>query len=106
MLCACSGGNTGLLNPCDFVGTGRECFDVPIVMAGAISRGQYSHVAQEMGADMAYIGTSFIVTRESMANDKYRDMLLDANADDIILTAEITGIPANMLRQRERKSVV
>src|SRR3546814_3299901 len=48
---------------------------------------------------MAYIGTSFIVTRESMANDKYRDMLLDANADDIILTAEITGIPANMLRQ-------
>src|SRR3546814_17329334 len=52
-----------------------------------------------MGADMAYIGTSFIVTRESMANDKYRDMLLDANADDIILTAEIKGIPANMLRQ-------
>ncbi|WP_370154099.1 NAD(P)H-dependent flavin oxidoreductase [Ferrovibrio sp.] len=99
LLCAGSGGNTGWLNPFAFVGAVREFFDGPIVLAGAISRGQYIHVAQEMGADMAYIGTSFIVTRESMANDKYRDMLLDANADDIILTAEITGIPANMLRQ-------
>lgn len=99
LLCAGSGGNTGWLNPFAFVGAVREFFDGPIVLAGAISRGQYIHVAQELGADLAYIGTSFIAARESLANDKYRSMLIDATADDIILTAEVTGIPANMLRQ-------
>jgi nitronate monooxygenase len=99
LLCAGSGGNTGWLNPFAFVGAVREFFDGPIVLAGAISRGQYIHAAQQMGADLAYIGTSFIAARESLANDKYRSMLIDATADDIILTAEVTGIPANMLRQ-------
>ncbi len=99
LLCAGSGGNTGWLSPFAFVGAVREFFDGPIVLAGAISRGRYIHAAQEMGADLAYIGTSFIATRESQASDQYRDMLIAANADDIILTAEITGIPANMLRQ-------
>ncbi len=99
LLCAGSGGNTGWLNPFAFVGAVREFFDGPIVLAGAISRGQYIHVAQELGADLAYIGTSFIAARESLANDLYRSMLIDATADDIILTAEVTGIPANMLRQ-------
>ena len=51
-----------------------------------------------MGADLAYIGTSFIAARESMASDPYRDMLIASSADDVILTAEVTGIPANMLR--------
>lgn len=99
LLCAGCGGNTGWLNPFAFVGAVREFYAGPIVLAGAISRGQFIHAAQEMGADLAYIGTSFIAARESLANERYRDMLAAANADDIILTSEITGIPANMLRQ-------
>lgn len=98
-LCAGCGGNTGWLNPFAFVGAVRDFYAGPIVLAGAISRGQYIHVAREMGADLTYIGTSFIAARESLANDRYRDMLTAATADDIILTSEITGIPANMLRQ-------
>jgi nitronate monooxygenase len=35
-----------------------------------------------------------------MASDSYREMLIDSSADDIQLTAEVTGIPANMLRKR------
>lgn len=99
LLCAGAGGNTGWLNPFAFIGAVREFFAGPIVLAGAISRGRYIHVAQQLGADLAYIGTPFIAARESLANDRYRQMLIDANADDIVLTAEVTGIPANMLRQ-------
>lgn len=99
LLCAGCGGNTGWLNPFGFAGAVRDFYDGPIVLAGAISRGRFIHAAQEMGADFAYIGTSFIAARESLANDRYREMLATANADDIILTSEITGIPANMLRQ-------
>lgn len=98
LLCAGAGGNTGWLNPFAFVGAVREFFDGPVALAGAISRGRYIHVAEQMGADLAYIGTSFIAARESMASDPYRDMLIASSADDVILTAEVTGIPANMLR--------
>lgn len=98
LLCAGSGGNTGWLNPFAFVGAVREFFDGPLVLAGAISRGRYIHAAERIGADLACVGTSFIATRESLASDDYRRMLIDSNADDIVLTAEVSGIPANMLR--------
>lgn len=98
LLCAGAGGNTGWLSPFAFLTAVREFFDGPIILAGAISRGHLIHVAEELGADLAYMGTSFIVTRESMASDDYRDMLVRSGADDILLTAEVTGIPANMLR--------
>lgn len=97
LLCAGSGGNTGWLNPFAFVGAVREFFDGPVVLAGAMSRGRYIHAAERIGADLAYVGTSFIATRESLASDDYRRMLIDSNADDIVLTTEVTGIGANML---------
>lgn len=98
LLCAGAGGNTGWLNPFAFVGAVREFYDGPLVLAGAISRGRYVAIAEQLGADLAYVGTSFIATRESLANDTYREMLVASTADDIVLTAELTGIPANMLR--------
>jgi nitronate monooxygenase len=99
LLCAGSGGNTGWLNPFAFVGAVREFFDGPIVLAGAMTRGRYIHAAEQIGADFAYVGTSFIATRESLANDLYREMLVSSTADDVVLTDAVTGIPANMLRQ-------
>jgi nitronate monooxygenase len=39
-----------------------------------------------------------------MAADDYRQMLIESNADDIQLTAEVTGIPANMLRKSLERS--
>jgi nitronate monooxygenase len=63
LLCAGSGGNTGWLNPFAFVGAVREFFDGPIVLAGAMTRGRYIHAAEQIVADFAYVGTSFIATR-------------------------------------------
>ncbi len=99
LLCAGAGGNTGWLNPFAFVAEVRRFFDGPIVLAGSISRGSYVHVAEVMGADLAMVGTSFIAARESLAADAYRQMLVESNADDIVLSAEVTGIPANLLKK-------
>ncbi len=97
LLTAGAGGNTGWMNPFAFVTAVREFYDGPLALAGAISRGRLVRVARELGADFGYMGTHFIAARESMAADDYRDMLLEASADDILLTDEVTGIPANML---------
>ena len=104
LLCAGAGGNTGWLNPFAFVSEVRAFFDGPIIVAGAISRGQHIRALEVLGAEMAIIGTSFIAARESMATDNYRDMLIDSNADDIILSAEVTGLPANLLRKSLEQS--
>jgi len=104
LLCGGSGGNTGWLNPFAFVTAVRKFFAGPLVLAGAISNGRLIHVAEELGADFVYAGTPFIAATESMATDDYRQMLIESNADDIHLTAEITGIPANMLRKSLERS--
>ncbi len=44
------------------------------------------------------MGTKFIATRESMADERYRQMLVAASADDILLTKAFTGLQTNMLR--------
>jgi nitronate monooxygenase len=104
LLCAGAGGNTGWLNPFAFVAEVRRFWNGPIALAGAISRGSYVHLAEEMGGDFAFVGTPFIAARESLAPEAYRSMLVESGADDIVLTAEVTGIPANMLRQSLQKS--
>ncbi len=104
LLCAGSGGHTGWLNPFAFVTEVRKFFAGPLVLAGTISNGRLIHVAEELGADFAYIGTPFIAATESMAKDEYRQMLIDSNADDIQLMSELTGMPANMLRKSIERS--
>jgi nitronate monooxygenase len=44
------------------------------------------------------MGTKFIATRESMADARYKEMLVASSADDILLTTAFTGLQTNMLR--------
>jgi nitronate monooxygenase len=54
--------------------------------------------ARLLGCDLAYMGTRFIATNESMASDSYRQMLVDSTLDDVLLTKAFTGLDASMLR--------
>ena len=51
-----------------------------------------------MGADYAYMGTRFINTNESTADDAYREMIINSKAEDIVYTAAVSGVNANFLR--------
>jgi len=97
LLTAGSGGQTGWMNPFAFVSAVRSFFDGPIVLAGGISDGRSLLAAQALGCDLAYMGTKFIATSESMASQAYRDMLVGSSLDDILLTNAFTGLPTNML---------
>ena len=50
-----------------------------------------------MGADLAYMGTRFINTKESKATEEYRQMIIGAGAGDVVYTAAISGVHANFL---------
>jgi nitronate monooxygenase len=69
-----------------------------LVLAGGISDGHALLAAEVVGCDLAYMGTKFIATRESLAKDAHKDMLVAGSADDILLTRAFTGLETNMLR--------
>ena len=92
-----AGGHAGQINNFAFVDMVRNFWDGIIVLAGSISTGKGILAAQAAGADLAYMGTRFIVATESMARDEYREMLVEATQEDIILTDAFSGIMCNML---------
>lgn len=98
LLTAGAGGQTGWLNPLVFVRAVRKFFDGPIVLAGGVSDGHALFAAEALGCDLAYMGTKFIATHESMAADRYKELLVASSADDILLTRAFTGLQTNMLR--------
>lgn len=98
LLTAGAGGQTGWLNPFAFVRAVRAFFDGPVVLAGGIGDGHALRAAQALGCDLAYMGTKFIATVESMADARYKAMLVASSADDILLTTAFTGLQTNMLR--------
>jgi nitronate monooxygenase len=98
LLTAGAGGQTGWRNPFVFVRAVRAFFDGPIVLAGGICDGHALRATEALGCDLAYMGTKFIATRESMADISYKEMLVASGADDILLTTAFTGLQTNMLR--------
>jgi nitronate monooxygenase len=98
LLTAGAGGQTGWLNPFAFVRAVRRSFAGPIVLAGGIADGRALHAAEVLGADLAYMGTKFIATAESLAPEAYKAMLVESSADDVMLTRAFTGLQTNMLR--------
>jgi len=97
-VCGGAGGHAGTLNPFAFIDEIRGFFDKTIILSGSISNGRQVAAAEMMGADLAYLGTRFIATRESLADEAYKQMILDAAAQDIVYTPSISGVHANFLR--------
>lgn len=98
LVSAGAGGHTGFVTGFSFVPAIRSFFDGPIILGGGIVDGAGIRAAEALGADFAYLGTRFIATEESLAPDKYREMLVEATEEDIQLTAHFTGVPANYLK--------
>ena len=98
LLTAGAGGQTGWANGLSFARGVRQFFDGPLVMAGGISDGAALLAAQVLGCDFGYMGTRFIATHESMAGQAYKQMVVDSELDDILLSKAFTGLETNMLR--------
>ena len=98
LVAAGAGGHTGKMTGFAFVDAVREFWDGYIALAGGISSGRGIRAAQALGADLAYMGTRFIPTPESLAVAAYQEMVVDVTAKDLVLTDAITGVPAWFMR--------
>ena len=93
-----AGGHAGNLSPFAMIQEIREWFDGPVALSGCIATGGAVLASQAMGADLAYIGSSFIATKEANAVDGYKDMVVECSGDDIVYTNRFTGVHGNYLR--------
>ncbi|MDH2326803.1 nitronate monooxygenase [Cereibacter sp. SYSU M97828] len=96
-VCAGAGGHGGTLSPFALIPEIRQVFGGTLLLAGAISTGAQVAAARAMGADLAYLGTRFLATRESLASDAQKAMTAAARAADIAYTPEVSGVAANFL---------
>ena len=97
-VCAGAGGHAGLLSPFALIPEIRQFFGKTILLSGVMSSGRHIAAARMLGADLAYLGTRFIATRESAAQPAFKDMIVATNANDIVYTAAISGVHGNFLR--------
>ncbi|MFO1108121.1 MAG: nitronate monooxygenase [Bradyrhizobium sp.] len=103
LVCGGAGGHAGLMNPFALLPQVREFYLGMVILAGAISDGRAIRAAEVLGADMVYIGTRFIATAEANASKRYKDMLIESQASDLIYTDVFSGLHANMLRPSIRE---
>jgi nitronate monooxygenase len=92
-----AGGHAGTLSPFALVQEIRQWFDGPIALSGAIATGAAVLAAEAMGADFGYIGSAFIATTEARADERYKQMIVDSQASDIVYSNLFTGVHGNYL---------
>lgn len=95
-----AGGHVGQLTTMALVPQARDKLKIPLVAAGGIADGRGMAAAFALGAEAIQMGTRFIVTRESPAHPKAKAKILEAGAEDTVVTGNITGLPVRVIRNR------
>jgi nitronate monooxygenase len=92
-----AGGHAGTRSPEELF---KELSDLgkPLVCAGGVGDEKDFVRALELGYSAAQLGTRFIASTECGAHDDYKQALVRATADDVVLTEKLTGVPVSVLR--------
>jgi nitronate monooxygenase len=93
-----AGGHAGTTSPFALIQEIREWFDGPLLLSGAIATGNAVLAAQVLGADLAYMGSALIATQEARADERYKQMIVDSSAGDIVYSSLFTGVHGNYLK--------
>lgn len=99
LVAAGAGGHAGRLSPFALFAEVKAFFRGAIIMAGAIAEGRAILAAEALGADFAYIGTTFLTAAESIAPDGHKQMIVAGAAADVLYTPYISGTHGNYLTQ-------
>jgi nitronate monooxygenase len=92
-----AGGHAGVTSPFALIREIREWFDGPVALSGSIGHGASILGAQAMGADLGYMGSAFIATKEANAVQGYKQGIVDGKASDIVYSDLFTGVHGNYL---------
>ncbi len=87
-----AGGHAGTKSPAELY-TALQPLGVPLICAGGIGAPHDFADALKLGYLGVQIGTRFIASVECSAHDSYKQAIVNASAEDIVLTERVTGVP-------------
>ncbi len=99
-----AGGHAGTAHPFALAAEIKSFYDGAIILAGSINSGEEILAAQTIGADFAYMGTRFIATKECLASDEYKNMIVNSGIGDVVYTDGVSGVNANFLLKSIEKA--
>jgi nitronate monooxygenase len=76
---------------------GRE---IPVIAGGGIYTGQDIRAFMDRGASGVQMGTRFVATHECDADPSFKQMYLDASAEDVVIIQSPVGMPGRAIRNR------
>ncbi len=75
----------------------REFPDMPVIAAGGISTGEGIFSMLALGASGVSMGSRFIATHEATVDDAYKQGIVNAGMQDIVMTDRLTGTPSTVI---------
>ena len=95
-----SGGHIGAQTTMTLVPQIVDVVNIPVIAAGGIADGRGFAAARMLGADAVQMGTRFIVSKESIVHEAYKERVLKARDIDSEVTGMSTGHPVRCLRNQ------
>lgn len=92
-----AGGHAGPISPLVLIPWLKEKLSIPIVAAGGIATGSQMTAALALGASAVHVGTRFIACREANVEPAYKDAVVMASPEDIVMTTRVSGTPAAVI---------
>jgi nitronate monooxygenase len=96
-----AGGHCGHVSPFALVPALVDRVGLPVICAGGVADGRGLAAAIALGACGAQMGTRFIASEECAAARGWKDAIVSATADDLVLTERLSGVMGSYLKTKE-----
>ena len=95
-----SGGHIGSATTMCLVPQVVDAVQIPVIAAGGIGDGRGFAAAFMLGAEAVQMGTRFVVARESIVHQNYKEKVIKAKDIDSEVTGMSTGHPVRQIRNQ------
>lgn len=93
-----AGGHAGPISPFVLLPWLKDKLQIPVIAAGGIADGRTMAASIVLGASAVSVGTRFIASTEAGVDMAYKNAIVKATAEDIVMTTRISGTPASVIR--------
>lgn len=95
-----SGGHIGSITTMCLVPQVVDAVQIPVIAAGGICDGRGLAAARMLGAEAVQMGTRFIVAKESIVHQNFKEKVIKAKDIDSEVTGTSTGHPVRQIRNQ------
>lgn len=101
-----SGGHIGEQTTMTLVPQVADAVSIPVIAAGGIGDGRGMAAAFMLGAEAVQMGTRFVVAKESIVHENYKQRIIKAKDIDSTVTGRSHGHPVRGLRNQMTREYI